>query len=457
MAKKTDRPASATKADKTGALATFLADENDHDRQSLLRIGAWGVFAIAAVVLAVISNQSSLGWRRDQIAAIDLARQTQQIQSLARESQNETKRLANAIDTLNTDRDRLYSRVTVLEQGLDSVTGSIAKQIPTSGPMTAALSYAPAPSPEPSPAPTAAASPVPTQPPQAKAQPAPQPSSPPQPPSVAPAASAPSPAPEKARAEAAAKPDQTPAPAPAQFASNASALAGATSQPPPLVPPKSMMGPPDPAASKLIETPKPVATAASPAAPAPPQAVASATPSTAAKDTPAKDTKDQAAAEAPPAAAVDTSVHHTDFAVDLGSANSVGGLRALWRGLVKSNSDLAELHPIIMVKESTTGLGMQLHLAAGPLHDAAAAARICVSLQETRRACETTLFDGQRLAMAADEAQPGEKPASESRPSSGTYKRGYYYSKRGKKEDTAPPSKPETTSTLSSLLGMGKH
>ncbi|MFX6869108.1 hypothetical protein ABTH37_18980, partial [Acinetobacter baumannii] len=32
------------------------------------------------------------------------------------------------IETLNTDRDRLYTRVTVLEQGLDSVTGALAKQ-----------------------------------------------------------------------------------------------------------------------------------------------------------------------------------------------------------------------------------------------------------------------------------------------------------------------------------------
>ena len=38
------------------------------------------------------------------------------------------RRLASAIETLNSDRDRLFSRVTVLEQGLDSVTGAIARQ-----------------------------------------------------------------------------------------------------------------------------------------------------------------------------------------------------------------------------------------------------------------------------------------------------------------------------------------
>ena len=70
-------------------------------------------------LLAVLANQSAIGWRRDQVAAADLTRQAQQIQSVARESHSEAKRLASAIETLNSDRDRLYSRVTVLEQGLD--------------------------------------------------------------------------------------------------------------------------------------------------------------------------------------------------------------------------------------------------------------------------------------------------------------------------------------------------
>ena len=75
-----------------------------------------------------MANQSSLGLKRDQVAAADLTRQAQQIQTVARETQNEARRLASAIDTLNGDRDRLYSRVTSLEQGLDSVTGAIARQ-----------------------------------------------------------------------------------------------------------------------------------------------------------------------------------------------------------------------------------------------------------------------------------------------------------------------------------------
>ena len=101
---------------------------DEFDRRALWRLGSWGVGAVGAVIVAVMANQHSLSFRRDQIAASDLARQAQQIQLVARESQGETRRLAATIETLNSDRDRLYSRVTTLELGLDSVTGAIARQ-----------------------------------------------------------------------------------------------------------------------------------------------------------------------------------------------------------------------------------------------------------------------------------------------------------------------------------------
>ena len=109
-------------------LSSLLAEEDELDRRALWRIGSWGVGATGAVILAVMANQSSLGLKREQVAAADLTRQAQQIQLVARETQSEARRLAAAIDTLNSDRDRLYSRVTGLEQGLDSVTGAIARQ-----------------------------------------------------------------------------------------------------------------------------------------------------------------------------------------------------------------------------------------------------------------------------------------------------------------------------------------
>src|SRR3954447_13757869 len=129
MARDPDKLATSFEIGNTGGfLSGFLAEEDVLDRSGLWRLGAWGVASVGAVLLAVYANQSSITLRRDQVATIDLGRQTQQIQAVAQESQNETRRLASAIETLNGDRDRLYSRLSTLEQGLDSVTGTIAKQ-----------------------------------------------------------------------------------------------------------------------------------------------------------------------------------------------------------------------------------------------------------------------------------------------------------------------------------------
>jgi len=170
-------------------------------------------------------------------------------------------------------------------------------------------------------------------------------------------------------------------------------------------------------------------------------------------------------------------VQRTEFAVDLGSANSLNGLRALWRGLSKINVELAALRPIIMLKEATSGgLGMQLRLGAGPLNDAAAAAKICASLAESQRPCETTVFDGQRLAIRSDEGETpeaGKDTAKQPAPGAtqqqgGAQKtvvpqrrRGAYQQQRhGAWEEPslppqpAPPAppKPPEASTLSSLF-----
>ncbi|HEU0084669.1 MAG TPA: hypothetical protein VFQ87_17570, partial [Bradyrhizobium sp.] len=250
--------------------------------------------------------------------------------------------------TLNGDRDRLYSRVTVLEQGLDSITGSIARQN------------------------SALASPqvVPTKPVTSEAQPAPV---------TAAAATTVAALAGKPREVAARQPD---APAGAAAATSATPLMAA----------KSMMAPPDPAATKLVvpEQPPEVITAA-PAA------------ETAALDPDS------------PKPAPETPAQRTEFGVELGGASSVDGLRALWRGLLASDGPaLSALRPIIVVKERNNGAGLQLRLVAGPVSDAGAAARICAPLMESQRACETSVFDGQRLAMKSDEA-PVARPAPRKR------------------------------------------
>jgi hypothetical protein len=415
MAKDSHNLARGFETEEAGGLLTgFLAEEDPFDRRSLWRLGSWGVGAVGAVVVAVLANQSSIGWRREQIAGVDLARQSQQIQSIAREGQNETRRLASAVETLNGDRDRLYSRITVLEQGLDSVTGSIARQnAAAASPQASPLPPSPQPSPAassspvssspvassaPSSAPAASSTTAFAGPPSSAMSTSPAKADPPvtqtAAPAVAPVATA-------APAKAAAPPDKQPSVATtSESAPAAAASAGqmASNTPAaPLISAKSITAAPDPAAGKPTASDLPPNALAAAAAP---EGVAAA----AAAD----DTKADAAPEA-------STVQRTEFAVDVGTANSVGGLRALWRGLLKSksNSALAALHPIIVVKEGSTGLGMQLRLAAGPLSDAAAAAKICAALIEGKRTtCETTVFDGQQLPMKDDEQAPSARPAA---------------------------------------------
>jgi hypothetical protein len=496
LAKNSDHLAGGFETDDAGGvLSGLLAEEDELDRRMLWRIGSWGIGAIGAVILAVMANQTSLGLKRDQLAVADLTRHAQNFQLAAKESQNEARRLASAVETLNGDRDRLYARVTSLEQGLDSVTGAIARQgsqgsqgsvVPASPPAPLAATAAPAP----------AAAPV------ASIQPAP--SAPDRPaaaetnsvnklslardaaktdvaktetgkPETAKSETAKSEMAksemaksETAKSEAAkselgksdigksdiikseggkadtaksdiaktdtaktvtaktdiGKADGVKTDSQKADPSKTSAATPAT----PLVASKSIMAPPDPAAAKLIEPNKPVsAVTASPI----PEIVASA---------PAADE------EADEAISQKVAIQRTEFGVDLGTANSVGGLRALWRGLLKSksNAPLTALRPIIVIKERNNGLGMQLRLVAGPLNDAGAAARICAVLTENKRSCETTIFDGQRLMMNSEDPPPvAARPAQR--------RRGI--AMRTVAEE--PPKKPETSavSTISSMFG----
>lgn len=477
MAKKSDKSAGALDADKAGLLTGLFAEENEFDPRSLWRIGTWGVAAVGAVVLAVTSNQWSLGSKRDRLAAADLSRQARQIQSLTKDSQNETRRLAAAIDTLNNDRDRLFSRVTVLEQGLDSVTGTVAKR-------TAAIAASTAPKSPPSVAPPPATLMAATAPPADKSPPAAsRPNQPGQtiPPAtqasttVAPTtvssttvspttvASTPAETPHTDAAKpdsaatiaslpqiAAIKPAVPLAPAAAPAPAPAAALGA----------PKSMSASPDRAVPKLVEaakTAEPAPEAPTPHAPAKsPAAEVATAPPDAGNEDKASDKPEDKDQEKAAVAADGAKIQRTEFAVELGGANSIPGLRALWRGLMKSNrAELGELRPIIVLREGTNGLGMQLRLAAGPLQNAAEAARICAGLAERKRTCETTVFDGQRLAMGADEkpAASGKQPAAAAKPSS--YR--HYYPRHAKKEEPPPPPPKQESSTFSSLFGFNKH
>jgi hypothetical protein len=458
MARDPDKRAASFEIENTGGfLSGFLAEDDVLDRSGLWRLGSWGVVSVGAVILAVYANQSSITLRRDQVAAADLGRQAQQIQAVATESQNETRRLASAIDTLNGDRDRLYSRISVLEQGLDSVTGAIAKQKAAATVPVAAASPAPvtstpesslpaSPSPGPGPVVFPVASPV-----------------------VSPVATTVAKAAEKPPTGAA-----TPEPAPAAVASvaqkNSNAPAAASgpiiANPPVAVATAAISAPPATPAASGMSTRTPAASS-TPAPPAAPVAASKsiAEPAVAKSAEPDKPGKTIVVAPLPEVVAsvalddkVDPEgsesklpVQRTEFGVDVGGANSVAGLRALWRGLLKSRSNtaLTTLRPIIVIREGRNGLGMQLRLVAGPLDDAAGAAKICAGLIENERPCETTVFDGQRLAMNAEETAMAAKPAP-TKPTGGTHV--VHRRSAPKRVATEDPPKPDPPSTLSTFF-----
>lgn len=98
--------------------------------------------------------------------------------------------------------------------------------------------------------------------------------------------------------------------------------------------------------------------------------------------------------------ATETVTTRTEFAVDLGGEASVDGLRALWTNLRGNHgASLANLRPLVAVRDSGRAGVPELRLIAGPLANAGAAARTCAALQAKGVTCQTTVFDGQRLAL----------------------------------------------------------
>jgi hypothetical protein len=404
MAKNKKLTETAPVDESGGWLSGFLADEGGFDRRTLWRLGSWGIGSIAAMTIAILAHQSGNGLRKEtgaslrqeQIVAANLARQSQQIHSIAKASENEISRISSAVNTLNGDRDRLFARVTVLEQGLDSVTGSISRNAAQNEPPRA---------------------PVQT---------------------------------EAALDASSVEPPLLPPPdfaIPAKRLDPLKKFDASNSLSTAMAETAAKPSPADSSSANSLSVNTPSTTAPSANSPATPQAASQ--PATVARDQPtttsggrvdetaaitpatSKPKKDRephrhenaeskdaqivvasipAASDAPqpPSPPIHVPVAHTDFGVDLGSANSIKGLRALWRSVLKSEAnELASLHPIIVVKERGNGIGMQLRLVAGPLADAASAAMICAVLSENRRPCETAVFEGQRLATNEDGKESG--------------------------------------------------
>jgi hypothetical protein len=335
--------------DKARAALPGKVDDN-FDVAALLRLGGWGLAAAFAVVVAVFAASTNFGARRAPPPAPVVATQepvrpampqpptAAQLLARANEPDAETKRLAEAVRLLTADRDRLTTRIAAIERTMDDLTGSIARLPP-----------------------------------------------------AAPPARAPDPAPSSApRQEAQSAPPAIPLAVPAPFATNPQPMPVAMAPAPrPIAPPTPM---PDPA--PLIMAPPPASAMTGPSDVPTARSGRMAT-----IEYYTRSSADPAAARADdPANSVTTA---TDFGIDLGGANSVNGLRALWATIRGKHAQLLNgLWPVMVIRDRPKQPGVvELRLVAGPLPNAGHAAKLCAALAPLGVPCQPAVFDGQRLAL----------------------------------------------------------
>jgi hypothetical protein len=275
-------------------------------------------------------------------------------------SEFEIARLNDALRALSAERDRLAERVDQLERSVGDITASInttkERALPAPAPASASPAAAPTPVAAPTPSPTAAME--------------------------AEAAPLPAPTPPGAIAQAARPASVQPiAPPPAAELEPAKT----TYVPRALRPPQVASRPP--AAPKMFKAnPSPPAPVIPAAVQAPPAA---------------KGPPTQVAQILPPgsAAADTTGTTKTEFAIDLGGEMSIDELRARWANIKGNHGAVLEgFRPLVSVREGAKPGTVELRLIAGPVPNAADAAKVCATLQTKGIACRATEFDGQRLS-----------------------------------------------------------
>jgi hypothetical protein len=90
----------------------------------------------------------------------------------------------------------------------------------------------------------------------------------------------------------------------------------------------------------------------------------------------------------------------SEFGVDLGSASTVDALRTAWTVALRRHGGLLEgLHPVVQMRERPRPAAVEFRLIAGPIPNAAGAARICAVMTASGSVCAPAAFDGQRLAV----------------------------------------------------------
>jgi hypothetical protein len=311
----------------------------------LWRMTVWGGAAAGALFVAVLASRSDVGGER----AAGLFSGRGDRTKVAAEpfvTQSEERRLTEAVRGLAAENDALKSRLAAVEQNMDDITGSVARQLEAIK-KTDASRAAPDRSP-----PAVAAPALPTV------------------IDAPPVASA---------------PRAAPAAAPASDAE--------VTIPPAAVAPIPAQGT---AAAPVSNAP--IAALPAVLAPLPSPALASAHAQMAAAEPVPPRIAMPVPAAAPPRAASPAAT--LKYGVDIGNAVSIEVLRARWLGIRSAHSKLFEgLIPVVMLRGVPHTGRIELRLVVGPLVSAEAAAKLCVALAPYRLACQPTLFSGQHIAL----------------------------------------------------------
>jgi hypothetical protein len=105
-------------------------------------------------------------------------------------------------------------------------------------------------------------------------------------------------------------------------------------------------------------------------------------------------------AQAVPGNAPPNPVTKRQFGLDLGGAPSEDALRALWTTALRRHAALIQnLRPVVLTREHPRGGGVEYRLIAGPIANAAKAARFCAAITGTGGVCQPAMYEGQKLAI----------------------------------------------------------
>jgi hypothetical protein len=97
--------------------------------QDLWRQAGWGLAAVAAVFVAVLSSRDELAVQRITTLLVSLNVLPAPPQPHQFDAESAARQLAQAVRGLVSDRDRLATRLAALERDMEDMTGSVKKQI----------------------------------------------------------------------------------------------------------------------------------------------------------------------------------------------------------------------------------------------------------------------------------------------------------------------------------------